>query len=130
MSIGIMSKPKEKLFLNTLKFDFPAEPVTFYFSDTDMEDAHFTYLKSSKLFPVGIRNIFPNLKNNDTLYTSFTKQVNGAKPLAVDFNNPNNFHLVKRYYNEKNQRFFITRNFLADSTFIGDTQVWVKDKKA
>ena len=31
MSIGIMSKPKEKLFLNTLKFDFPAEPVTFFF---------------------------------------------------------------------------------------------------
>lgn len=94
MSIGIMSKPKEKLFLNTLKFDFPAEPVTFYFSDTDMEDAHFTYLKSSKLFPVGIRNIFPNLKNNDTLYTSFTKQVNGAKPLAVNFNDEGNIFLV------------------------------------
>lgn len=130
MSIGIMSKPKEKLFLNTLKFDFPAEPVTFYFSDTDMEDAHFTYLKSSKLFPVGIRNIFPNLKNNDTLYTSFTKQVNGAKPLAVNFNDEGNFFLVKRYYNENIQRFFMTRNFLADSTFIGDTQVWVNDKKA
>lgn len=129
MSIGIMSKPKEKLFLNTLKFEFPAEPVTFYFSDTDMEDAHFTYLKSSKLFPVDIRNIFPNLKNNDTLYTSFTKQVNGAKPLAVDFNNLDNFHLVKRYYNEKIQCFFSTRNFLADSTFIGDTQVWVREKK-
>ena len=61
----------ENLFLNTLKFEFPVEPVTFYFSDTDLAAAHFTYLKSSTLFPVGIREIFPNLKNNDTLYTSF-----------------------------------------------------------
>ncbi len=68
MSFGIMSKPKENLFPNTLKFSFPAEPVTFYFSDTDMEDAHFARLKSCKLFPVGICDIFPNLKNNDTLF--------------------------------------------------------------
>jgi len=130
MSFNTAPRVTENLFLNTLKFEFPAEPVTFYFSDTDMANAHFTYLKSSKLFPVGISSIFPNLKNSDTLYTSFKKQVNGAKTLEVDFNDPENFHLVKRYYNEKIQRFFITRNFLADSTFIGDTQVWVKDKKA
>ena len=129
MSFNVASKPMGNLFLNTLKFEFPAEPITFYFSDTDLADAHFTYVKSSKLFPVGISSIFPNLKNSDTLYTSYTKQVNGAKPLAVDFNNPDNFHLVKRYYNDRIQRFFITRNFLADSTFIGDTQVWVKDRK-
>lgn len=83
MSFNVASKPMENLFLNTLKFEFPAEPVTFYFSDTDLADAHFTYLKSSALFPVGIRDIFPNLKNNDTLYTLFTKQVNGVNGVIL-----------------------------------------------
>lgn len=48
MSISVVLKSKEKLFLNTLKFEFPAEPVTFYFFDTGMEGAHFTYLRSCK----------------------------------------------------------------------------------
>lgn len=120
----------EKLFLNTLAFQFPAEPVTFYFSDTNNPDAHYTFLKSSTLFPVGIHELFPNLKNNDTLYTSFTKHVKGAKPLAIDFNNLDNFHLVKRYYNEQIQLFFAQKNLLADKTFIGDTQIWINDKKS
>ena len=120
----------ERLFLNTLAFQFPAEPVVFYFSDTNNPDAHYTFLKSSTLFPVGIHELFPNLNNNDTLYTSFTKPVKGAKPLAIDFNNLDNFHLVKRYYNEQIQLFFAQKNLLADKTFIGDTQIWINDKKS
>ena len=117
----------ERLFLNTLAFQFPAEPVIFYFSDTNNPDAHYTFLKSNKLFPIGIHELFPNLKNNDILYTSFTTPINGAKPLAIDFNNLDNFHLVKRYYNEQIQRYFALKNILADKTFIGDTQIWIKD---
>lgn len=123
------AKPIEKLLLNTLAFHFPAEPVIFYFSDTDNAEAHFTYLKSSKLFPVGISSIFPQLKKNHTLYTSFTKKVAGTQPLAVDFNNPDNFFLVKKFYNNQIQYFFAKKNLLADITFIGDTQVWIKEKK-
>lgn len=119
---------KENLFLNTLKFEFPAEPVTFYFSDTDKVDAHFTYLKSSTLFPVNIHTIFPQLNNSDTLYTSFAREVEGATPLAIDFNDPANYNIVKRYYNERIQHYFTINNFLVDTTFVGDTQVWVKEK--
>lgn len=119
-------QPKEKLFLNTLKFDFPAEPITFYFSDTDMEDAHFTYLKSSKLFPVGISNIFPNLKNNDTLYTSFTREIEGAKSLAIDFNLPNNFYLVKKYLNSQIEWYFKSRGLIVEPNHIThDNQIWL-----
>ena len=71
--------------------------------------------------------MFPNLKNNDILYTSFTTPIDGAKTLAIDFNNLDNFHLIKRYYNEQIQRYFALKNILADKTFIGDTQIWIKD---
>lgn len=84
-------------------------------------------MKSNKLFPVGIHELFPNLKNNDILYTSFTTPIDGAKTLAIDFNNLDNFHLIKRYYNEQIQRYFALKNILADKTFIGDTQIWIKD---
>ena len=84
-------------------------------------------MKSNKLFPIGIHELFPNLKNNDILYTSFTTPIDGAKPLAIDFNNLDNFHLIKRYYNEQIQRYFALKNILADKTFIGDTQIWIKD---
>lgn len=123
-------EPNEKLFLNTLKFEFPAEPVTFYFSDIDKADAHFTYLKSSTLFPIGIDSIFPELKQNDNLYTSFTREVEGAKPLKIDFNDEGNYYLVKRFYNDRIQHYFAINNLLADVTFVGDTQVWVKEKKS
>lgn len=54
MSFNTAPRVTENLFLNTLKFEFPTEPVTFYFSDTDLADAHFTYLKSSTLFLIGL----------------------------------------------------------------------------
>lgn len=116
---------QENLFLNTLAFEFPKEPVTFYFSDTDRKDAHYVRLRSSVLFPDNIRSIFPELKNDDTLYTSFTKEVEGAIPLQIDFNNLSNFHLVKRYYNYKINRLFAINNILTHTNFIGDNQVWL-----
>ena len=116
---------QENLFLNTLAFEFPKEPVTFYFSDADRKDAHYVRLRSSVLFPDNIRSIFPELKNDDTLYTSFTKEVEGAIPLQIDFNNLSNFHLVKRYYNYKINRLFAINNILTHTNFIGDNQVWL-----
>lgn len=49
MSFNTAPRVTENLFLNTLKFELPAEPVTFYFSDTDMADAHFTSSKSNNI---------------------------------------------------------------------------------
>ena len=117
--------PTEKLFLNTLAFEFPKEPVTFYFSDTDIENAHFTYLKSSKLFPVGIETLYPNLKNSDTLYTSYDRKIEGAKPLAMDFNNPDNYYLIKRYYNDKIEFYLCTCGLITEfNSYSNSYQVW------
>jgi len=122
-------EPNEKLFLNTLKFEFPAEPVTFYFSDTDKADAHYTYLKSSTLFPVGIHSIFPQLKNNDTLYTSFTREVEGAKPLKIDFNDEGNYYLVKRYYNGQINWYFKRQGIIVEPNRIThDNQIWLHNQ--
>ena len=121
-----VDEPNEKLFLNTLKFEFPTEPVTFYFSDTDKDGAHFTYLKSSILFPVGIESIFPELKNNDTLYTSFTREVEGAQSLAIDFNLPANFYLVKKYLNSQIEWYFKSRGLIVEPNRIThDNQIWL-----
>ncbi|MDL2262184.1 hypothetical protein LJC11_01625 [Bacteroidales bacterium OttesenSCG-928-I21] len=114
----------ENLFLNTLAFEFPKEPKTFYFSDTDCENVSLTKL-SHQLFPFNIQEIFPHIKNSDTLYTSFEKEIEGFKPLLINFST-DNFALVKRYYNREIKLFFSKRNFLVEPTFIKDNQVWLR----
>ena len=120
---------QESLFLNTLVFEFPKEPVTFYFSETDCKNAHFTRIRSSVLFPANIHSILPKLKNNDTIYTSFSRHVANTIPLEIDFNLRENFHLVKRYYNDKINRFFVLKNILVQTNFIGDNQIWLFAEK-
>ncbi len=118
--------PTENLFLNTLAFKFPKEPVTFYFSDTDSKDAHFTYLKSNTLFPVGIETLYSDLKNNDTLYTSYDRLVEEAKPLAIDFNNPANYYLIKRYYNDKIDFYLRSKGLITEfNRYSNSYQAWV-----
>ncbi len=118
--------PIEKLFLNTLPFEYPTEPVVFYFSDTDNEEAHYTYLKSCKLFPAGIKQLFPNLNSNDTLYTSFSREVAGAKPLEIAFNNQDNYFLVKKYYNDCIEFYLRKNNLITDFNRYSNTyQAWV-----
>lgn len=45
----------EKLFLNTLTFEYPKEPVKFYFSDKDDAERKSTRLKSPVLVPKEVR---------------------------------------------------------------------------
>lgn len=115
----------ESLFLNTIGFEFPTEPKTFYFSLTDRENVSITKL-SHQLFPNHIREIFPNLSNGDTLYTSFTWDLEGFTPLEINFANEN-FALIKRYYNRKIKHYFTSRDILVEPTFIKDNQVWLRN---
>ena len=75
---------KEDLRLNSLLFNFPTEPVTFWFSKEDRDDVPLTPL-TLQLFPSNIETIFPGIGNADTIYTSFTRKLDGFTPLAIDF---------------------------------------------
>lgn len=118
---------QERLFLNTLAFDFPAKPVTFYFSSTDSDEIPLTPL-NHQLFPVNVRDIFPNIRNSDTLYTSFKRHVDGFLPLSIDFRTEN-FNLIKRYYNREIKHYFSSLGILVDPTFIKDNQVWLRSNE-
>jgi hypothetical protein len=79
---------EETLFLNTLAFEFPKEPVTFYFSQEDRTDCRLIRL-NHLLFPSNIRNIFPTIGNADSLYTSFDYEIDGLQPLEINFTSNN-----------------------------------------
>jgi hypothetical protein len=76
--------PIESLFINTLAFEFPKEPKIFYFSKEDKEGVSLTKL-NHQLFPYNIKEIFPDISNADTIYTSFDWEVEGLQTLAIDF---------------------------------------------
>ena len=123
---------EEKLFLNTLAFDYPEETVTFYFAPANFaETKGLTRLKSNTLYPDNIRDIFPNLKNGDAIYTSFDEYHEGLFELPIDFRNPQNANLVKRYYNYLIYLYF-RRNTTLDivaNNHIRDNQFWVRRQK-
>ena len=114
---------EESLFLNTLAFEFPREPQIFFFSLTDKEDVPLTKL-NHQLFPANIRDIFPDISNDCFLYTSFTRKLEGFKPLSINFAT-DNYALVKRYYNREIKHYFTHRNYLVEPTFIQDNQIWL-----
>jgi len=116
---------EESLFLNTLTFEFPKEPKIFYFSKEDRTDISLTKL-SHQLFPVNIKGIFSELKNTDTIYTSFGRPCEGFTPLEINFHTEN-FALIKRYYNREIKNYFTKKDFLVEPTFIKDNQIWLRN---
>lgn len=86
----------ESLFINTLAFEFPKEPKSFYFSKEDKEGVSLTKL-SNQLFPCNIKEIFPDISNTDTIYTSYEWDLEGFQSLAIDFTLNDNFYLIKRF---------------------------------
>ena len=116
---------EESLFINTLAFEFPKEPKIFYFSTEDREDVSLTKL-SHQLFPDNIKEIFPDISNADTIYTSFDWELDGFQPLEISFPTEN-FALIKRYYNREIRNHFTKRDFLVEPTFIKDNQIWLRN---
>lgn len=116
---------EESLFLNTLTFEFPKEPKIFYFSTEDREDVSLTKL-SHQLFPDKIKEIFPDISNADTIYTSFDWELEDFHPLEISFPTEN-FALIKRYYNREIRNHFTKRDCLVEPTFIKDNQIWLRN---
>ena len=117
----------EQLFINTLAINYPQQPVVFYFSNSDYENIPLAPL-NHQLFPNNITDIYPDISNSDTIYTSFTTQIDGFQPLPIDFHKPQNYNLVKRYYNREIKYFFTSKGYIVESTFVHDNQVWWKSK--
>lgn len=116
---------EEALFLNTLPFHFPKEPVTFYFSMEESAEFRLTKLNHA-LFPSNIRDIFPDIANGDTLYTSFDRELEEMTPLAINFSLPENYFLVKRFYNRQLRHYLNTRNlFVEPNRITKDNQIWL-----
>ena len=90
------SQPEERLFLNTIPFELPQEPLTFWFYKEDIPGLHLKRLTHINR-PVGIETIFPGLKNNEFIYTSFTERHNGMTALEVDLNDHANYYFLKRW---------------------------------
>ncbi len=117
----------EKLFLNTIKAEFPTEPVTFYFTKTDAKG-----LKplTHQLFPDEIENIFPKIGNGETIYTSFKREKTKMKPLQVDLSNHKNYYLAKRYFNGELCHYLKCQDLPVEMDHITkDNQAWVYDEK-
>jgi hypothetical protein len=119
------AQTSENLFINALPFKFPAEPVTFYFSDTDKPEIPLVRLLTDQLIPPVVRSLYPNLPKDKPVFTSFDRPVDGFTPLQIDFTDKDNYHLAKKYYNRAVINYFRGRGNLVQETFVHDTEVWV-----
>lgn len=80
----------EKLFLNTLTFEYPKDAVKLYFSAKDDAERKSTRLKSPVLIPKEVKQsqIFSNLfagNGTPTIYTSFSSPTEGFEVIASTF---------------------------------------------
>lgn len=121
----------EHLFFNILTFKHPAKPVRLYFSTHDDAERKSTRLKSSVLIPKEVRQStkFPDLfagKGAPILYTSFDLPTDGFEPVDIDFNEPENRYLVKRYYNRRLELYFryYQNIVVTKSNITQDLQIW------
>lgn len=113
----------EKLTLNTLAFDFPEKPITFYFTRTDRTDMNLTRLTVGQR-PCNLMELYPDIKPNELIYTTFDRHKDGLDTLEIDFTKLENFPIYKAYLNKFIVRYFRDLNYITDQTFIGDTQIW------
>ncbi len=114
------------LFFNILTFDWPEQPLTFYFKEGKQEDG--TTIHKS-IFPKNIENYLPNANNIDFISTSFDYEKEGYVPIEIDFKHENK-DFIKRYYNEKIKFFFKKKNpQILKINFVKDNQIWIPNQK-
>lgn len=126
--IYIFFMNKMQLFLNSLSFRYPSEPVTCYFSTQDDEEKKSDVLKSKTLVPKEVKALstFEGIGGQLKLYTTYDKKCRDFMPVSVDFNDPDNEDYVKRYYNQKLKR-LLSKNenlMFTQSGITRDLQVW------
>lgn len=121
----------EKLFLNTLTFEYPEDPVKFYFSGTDDTERKSTRIKSHVLIPAEVKNnqkyidLFAGIGGFE-LFTTFDLPTIGFDEIEIDFHNPENEFMVKRYYNRRLEKYFRYYDDVVVTTdgITNDIQVW------
>ena len=124
---------EEKLFLNTLTFEYPNEPVKFYFSEKDDVARKSIPLKSPVLIPKEVKqaqkyiDLFAGC-GGLTLYTTFDIPTDGFDAIDIDFNEPENENLIKRYYNRRLEKYFkqFDEVITTSSGITRDLQVWIR----
>lgn len=121
-----MSEPQ--LFVNSLSFRYPAEPVTCYFSQNNDKQRSSDILKSETLIPKEVKATlqFEGIGGTPLLYTTYDQPCNEFKSVAIDFNDPDNEDYVKRYYNKKLKGLLAKHEYLmfTPSGITNDLQVW------
>lgn len=126
---------KEKLFLNTLTFNYPEKPIALYFSLDNSKNRHCRKIKFPSLIPSEVKRhdkfstLFSGAGITIPLYTTFDQHEDDFESVNVDFNEPSNEYLVKRYYNEKLRRHLehFDNLVITNSGITNDIQVWVLD---
>lgn len=125
---------KENLILNSLSFDYPKEPVIFYFSQNDDEKHQSTIIKSYSLIPKEVRthkkflDFSSGTGSIPQLYTTFDLPCDNFESIPIDFNDPDNEYLIKRYYHHRLERYFrkIDNIVVTKSGITNDLQVWIR----
>lgn len=117
----------QNLFFNILTFDWPKEPLTFYFSKE--KQGRCTKIHKTQ-FPKEINKLFPDVEKDgiETLYTTLDFEKESFSPLEIDFKN-DNLDLLKLFYDDKIFYYFKKiRHKIVRKGFINETQVWLKSK--
>jgi len=127
----------DKLFLNTLTFEYPKEPVKFYFSDKEDAERRSTRLASLVLVPKEVKqnqkyiDLFAGCGGFKDLYTSFDLPTKDFDAVDIDFSEPENESLVKRYYNRRLEKYFRYYDdiVITDYGITKDVQIWILNKQ-
>lgn len=121
----------EQLFLNTLKFCYPSEGVTCYFSSSDNEKRGFPLYPT--LIPQEVKNdsLYSNVSPDNGLRTSFEHELSGFMPISINLNLRENEDFTKRYLNRRLWQYLKRYHelTLTDSGITRDLQVWVNRDK-
>lgn len=125
----------KKLFLDTLTFSLPKEPVNCYFSTDDDAKHQSAIIKSASVAPTEVRHSpkFIDLfagSGDFRLFTTFDKITESFEAIPIDFSDGGNEFFVKRFYNRHLFGYF--RQFddvvVTKSGITNDIQVWVRDE--
>jgi hypothetical protein len=122
-----------QLFVNSLSFRYPSEPIACYFSSENDEMKKSDMLRSITLIPKEVKatSLFAGDGCLNKLYTFYDQPFKGFQLVNVDFNDPDNEDFVKRYYNQKLKQILSVHEELmfTQSGITRDLQVWVKTEK-
>jgi len=99
------------LFLNTLSFDYPKEPVTIYFSTTNDVEHRSDLFRSLSSLPKEVKaiekynSVYHGSNATNRVFVSYCVPMDGFEPIQIDFRAPENYDFVKRYYTYRLEKY-------------------------